>query len=141
MTHFSGDDLIFYKENGKILSGGYSIDSILLKNNISPMTTLNTNQMGGGKNVSSSFENLAVPAGLLYLHNSNSKTNNNNNNTNEFNNEYRDHVTMDDDLHDKLFKLAEVNKPKKKRSIKNKKSIKETKSKKKSRKNVNDEHE
>ena len=134
MTHFSGDDLIFYKENGKILSGGYSIDSILLKNNISPMTTLNTNQMGGGKNVSSSFENLAVPAGLLYLHNSKTK------NDNDFNNEYQEHVPLNDDLHDKLFKLAEVNKIKKKKSIKNKKSIKETKPKKKSRKNINDDY-
>ena len=74
------DDLLFYKEqrggNDIIMSGGYSVDSYLLKNGLSPMQTntrLESNsQLGGdkqgeGKQVSSIFENLAVPAGLFFL--------------------------------------------------------------------------
>jgi hypothetical protein len=139
MTHFSGDDLIFYKENDKILSGGYSIDSILLKNNMSPMTTLNTplNSQMGGKNVSSCFENLAIPAGLLYLHKTRPTMDEPIFNDDALN-QYQDHVMIDDDLHEKLLKLVEINKKKKKKTRKNNNTDKqkEPKNKKKSRKNV-----
>jgi hypothetical protein len=66
MTEFSMDDLIFYNEDGQINSGGYSVNSALLKQNMSPMVTINQEQQGG-KNVSSPFENLAVPVGIYYL--------------------------------------------------------------------------
>ena len=55
MSYFSPNDLVFYKENDQIMSGGYLIDSILLKQGISPMTTYN--QTGGinGDKVSNIF--------------------------------------------------------------------------------------
>lgn len=77
-TNFGPDDLLFYKEkqgeNDIIMSGGYSVDSYLLKNGISPIQTFNTlegqnindKDQIGGKQVSSIFENLAVPAGLYF---------------------------------------------------------------------------
>jgi hypothetical protein len=73
------DLTLFRSENGKVYSGGFSVNSILLKKGISPITTLNgiDNQnngsidvingsvIGGQKRVSDLFQNLAVPAGLL----------------------------------------------------------------------------
>ena len=67
MSYLGSDDFIFYKENGKIMSGGYTVNSILLNSGISPMQTNNIGNQTGGK-VSSVFENLAVPAGLFYAH-------------------------------------------------------------------------
>ena len=89
MSIFSGNDLIFYKNTttGNIMSGGYSIDSILLREGYSPITTLNTNtntntntnpdnQSGGeSQNVSNIFENMVVPSGLFYYNNKGGKIN------------------------------------------------------------------
>jgi hypothetical protein len=108
MNHFSGEDLIFYKDvnSGNIMSGGYSINSILLKEGISPMSTLNhtTEGMKGGNNekVSNIFENLAVPAGLFYYDQKGGKDTNNPI-------YYQNTTCMSEDLHDKLFKLVEIN--------------------------------
>jgi hypothetical protein len=89
MSHISANDLIFYKEGGNIMSGGFSVESILLNKGEAPMYTANSlsslegggeeEQQGGGKHkqkqnqkqiegkqVSSVFKNLAVPTGLLY---------------------------------------------------------------------------
>ena len=107
MSYFSGDDLVFYKENDKIMSGGYLINSIMLKEGISPMTTFNNKYSGGShdnQKVSSLFDNLAVPAGLFYM---NPKQNESC--------EYimEDHAVLSDDIHDKLFELIEAKKTKK----------------------------
>ena len=67
MTEISAKDMIFYKEGDNIMSGGFSIDSILLHKGLSPMQTKNNGgALSGGDSVSSIFKNLAVPAGLLY---------------------------------------------------------------------------
>lgn len=100
MSYFSGEDLVFYKENDKVMSGGYSINSIMLKEGISPMTTYN---YSGGANTSL-FENLAVPAGLFYMNPK--KTDDCLYDTN--------HTPLSEDIHDKLFALIEITKPKKK---------------------------
>ena len=114
MSYFSGDDLVFYKENDKIMSGGYLINSIMLKEGISPMTTFNENYSGGnkdGQKVSSLFDNLAVPAGLFYVNPKQSE-----------NCEYEvnDHTVLTDDIHDKLFELIELKKQQKKQTKKQK---------------------
>lgn len=122
MTEFSRDDLIFYSEDGQIKSGGYSLKSALLQQNISPMMTLNVtsgifneqeNQdidedienKVGGKRVSTPFENLAVPVGVFYL-------------TQKFPKQdeqihYKQHTPISDELYDKLFELASYDKNKK----------------------------
>lgn len=110
MSYFTGEDLVFYKENDQIMSGGYSIDSILLKEGIAPMTTLNTSLSGGRKEkVSNLFENLAIPAGLLYIH---QKPKFNEHDYEEI----CDHCVLSDDIHDQLFALVELHKPKKQKT-------------------------
>jgi hypothetical protein len=130
MNQFSGEDLIFYKENDKIMSGGYLINSILLNQGLPAMTTLNQNYYGGQhEKVSSIFENLAVPAGLFYM----------NTKTEIIKNQPLDdeieHVPLTDDLHDQLFALIEM-KPIKKNTRK-KSILKPKTSNKISRKNKN----
>lgn len=112
----SANDLIFYKEGNNIMSGGYSINSIFLKNGVSPMQTVNFRRKGlesnskeesdskkdSSKNsISSLFEDLAIPAGLYF------------NNTKLFPEnkipyqEYEEHTMLPDDIFDKLFKMVE----------------------------------
>jgi len=57
---FNDNDMIFSKENNKITSGGFEVDSFFLNNEIPVSYNLNKNDMFGG---------LAVPSGLLYLTN------------------------------------------------------------------------
>jgi hypothetical protein len=154
MNYITGDDLIFYKDSntGNIMSGGYIVDSILLKEGINPITTLNSRKSidnyesendlkYGGSNedqVSSIFKNLAIPAGI-YFHNQKSGLNNNNNNNNiDFENNYNHSKPLSEDIHEKLYKLVEIQSAKKyTRKNKNNKDNKDKiKSNKKSRKNI-----
>lgn len=109
MSILNHNDLIFYKQDGQIISGGYSLNSALLKNGISPMQTMNTLEQTktGGTNkvqkVSDMFTNFAVPAGL-YLMN----PTNNTNTIDKPKGHYDTHHTMlSDDIYDKLFKLVQ----------------------------------
>jgi hypothetical protein len=111
----SANDLIFYKEGGNIMSGGYSINSIFLKNGVSPMQTVNFRKKGletnslesdskdsSSKNsISSLFEDLAIPAGLFF---NNAKLFPENKIPFE---EYKEHTMLPDDIFDKLFKMVE----------------------------------
>ena len=128
MNHFSANDLVFYKEDDRIMSGGYLIDSILLKQGISPMTTYN--QTGGlnGDKVSNIFENLAVPAGLLYTY----KKGNGIYEEYQINKVFaKENKVLPDEIHDELFKQIEIDLDKKKVIKKtrkqNKRSNKQTK--------------
>ncbi len=107
MSILNHNDLIFYKQDGQIISGGYSLNSALLKNGISPMQTMNTLEQTktGGTNkvqkVSDMFTNFAVPAGL-YLINPTNPT------IDKPKGHYETHHTMlSDDIYDKLFKLVQ----------------------------------
>jgi len=113
------DDLLFYQEqrgdNNIIMSGGYSVDSFLLKQGLSPMQTfgaLEGGQSGGkqsdGNKPSSIFENLAVPAGLFYINQkptqdaySNSKQ------------KCMDHKMLPDNIFDEFIKMIEIDKHRK----------------------------
>ena len=108
------DEYVFYNEGGKVMSGGFSVESILLKNNGSLMSTKNDNQLysglggGVGGKVSDIFKNLAIPFGI-YLgpkQYGGGKSNNNNNNDNIDNND--DVKPLSDDIHDKLLDLVKV---------------------------------
>lgn len=113
-TNFGPDDLLFYKEqqggNDIIMSGGYSVDSYLLKEGFSPIQTLNSlesGQEGGSKQVSSIFENLAVPAGLFF------------NNKKPVQDMYggarkcMDHTMLPDNIFDEFMRMIEIDKTKK----------------------------
>ena len=110
------DDLLFYKEHKDgsdiIMSGGYSVDSYLLKNGLSPMQTINSlesgsSQLGGGKQTSSIFENLAVPAGLFFSNQKPSYDNYGNKT------KYMDHKMLSDNIFDEFMKMVEIDKHKK----------------------------
>ena len=136
MDTISGNDLVYYTKNGIIQAGGYSINSTLLKNNI---PAVNTYSGGGGKKhkstkinlttdddskVSDKFNNMVIPAGLLYLDQTI-----NNNSANEYGPieicEMDDVVS--DDLYSKLVDLAEIKeKEHQKKSTRGKKYNKKT---------------
>lgn len=98
-------DMIYNVSDGKIMAGGYSVNSVLLNQQqpaIYNGAIYNGAQEGGkGKHnkVSERFKHLAVPAGLLYIHESVSdksyKTNDD------------DDSIVNDQLYEKLLHLAE----------------------------------
>ena len=54
------DDLVFNTDkNGDITSGGFSVNSCLLKSGVSPITTINNGSQKGGS-VSAIFNNLSL---------------------------------------------------------------------------------
>lgn len=112
---FTDDDFLFYKAGDVIMSGGYSIDSLLLKEGISPMQTFNSlennNQMGGNK-ASNIFENLAVPAGLLYI---------NKKNIGSYSSlsDYKETKMLPDNIFDEFMSMIEMDKRKRKKTRKN----------------------
>ena len=115
MTTLLQNDLIFYKNpDGAIMSGGYNVESHMLQKGISPMKTLNLNQFGGKDDkVSSSFENMAVPAGLYYITQKNPTLNKPQN----FG-QIKEHVELSDDIFDKLFGMIEYDNKKKRKTRK-----------------------
>jgi hypothetical protein len=124
-SEITPEDLILYKEGDKIYSGGFQVNSILLKQGLSPFSSFqkagqvssDENYNGtNSNNVSDLFKNLAIPSGLLYLPNK-LKTNNFEENEiiqkdtyveeeidNDFDNDY-----VTDDIYDKLMDLASTN--------------------------------
>lgn len=111
-TSFLEDELIFYKENDQIKSGGYSVKSTLLNNNISPMTTI----LGGGEKQTDAFETLAVPAGLFFINQKVSKNQNQKQN-------WESHKVIPDDLYEKLFDLIKFDNKNNKKQRKTKKQL------------------
>lgn len=136
----TANDLVLQKKGGRIISGGYTVNSLLMQNNLPAIQTINrpsSRNISGGdlkKNARSTmgdiipahrhsvnkmFNDLAVPAGLVLLQQS---TNNHaplydTENTNE---------PIDNKLYDSLLQLVVPNKRKlyanktRKRSGKNK---------------------
>ena len=72
MNYIDANEMVFNndKENG-IHSGGFSVNSIMMKGGIKPIITLNneTTQKGGMNNVSDIFNDLVVPNWALSYHN------------------------------------------------------------------------
>jgi len=111
-VHFMKEhDMIFSKsQNGDITGGGFSINSMLLKNITkfggSPIETLQT--MIGGEKQDENVKSMVVPFGLFYkqekmlqksLHNSKKETDTDVNDDNE----------ISDDLYDQLLKKVDAN--------------------------------
>jgi hypothetical protein len=66
MNSYIGPDELIYNndENGNIHSGGFDVNSIMMKNGFSPIITLNNanaDQIGGAEKVSDLFNNLVIP--------------------------------------------------------------------------------
>lgn len=65
---FSPNELVWYNQDGQTHSAGYSIDSMLARSNMKPLTTLNEPIQHGGSSSTGQFSDLfrfmGVPAGL-----------------------------------------------------------------------------
>ena len=115
----NANDLIFNGDNKNINSGGFSVESMLMKSSQSPFITMNNNSpFSGGNNnntnqVSDIFNSLVVPNWALYNPNNLQKIiiNTNDKDKNVYANEGDDNCDDDsiqDTLYDKLFNLANV---------------------------------
>jgi hypothetical protein len=105
------DDFVMIERGGEILSGGFHVNSILLKNKHSPMHTLNQKIYGGERaesnNVSDIFKDLAIPAGIFYQPNKFGGYREDKNKVIEENEE------INEDIYEKLVKLATIEETKK----------------------------
>lgn len=102
-----GPEEFIYTNNPQegIHSGGFSVKSMMMKEGMSPIMTLNTsepNQTGGSPQVSDLFDNLVVPSWVLSYNQSGG----------EIKKQHMDNDSdseddvIDDDLHDKLLDLV-----------------------------------
>jgi len=105
MSYIGANDLVF--NNNKvdgIFGGGFSVNSIMMKGGISPIMTLNANNIqngGSAGKVSDIFGGLAVPAYAYYNGGFTSKQT-----TYKSNDSDSEDDVIDDDLHDKLLGLV-----------------------------------
>ena len=130
LDYIGADELVFNNDidNG-IHSGGFSVNSIMMKAGMSPIMTLNNNDsiIGGGDKVSDLFNNLVVPNWALTYNNriigGKYKEIEHNDDS-----ESDDDEVISDDLHDKLLDLVREHnvkskENKKKNTRKNKKIL------------------
>lgn len=146
MSEIEASDMIF-SNNPEIYSGGFSVNSIMMKEGFSPIMTINNNennQIGGNSGL---FNNLVVPNWAWSLPNKTSDviedTIGGRGKNTKYNNIVDDDVdVVDDDLYNTLLELATENmksnnnkikskKETRKQKRKNKKSNKQTKKNKK----------
>ena len=138
MNSYIGPDELIYNNdmNGNIHSGGFNVDSIMLKNGWSPIITLNMSnkdQIGGTDKVSDLFNNLVVPNWSLSYNYKHFGGRNEKIHTNEDNNDHDDADVITEELHEKLLNLVRANDEEMKQSSKEN----NTKSKNKTKKNYN----
>jgi len=134
MSYIEAKDLVYTNKDG-IYSGGFNVQSIMMKGGISPIMTINNNdgQKGGSPSqVSDIFSGLVVPA-YAYYHNGGSKSKSSSYKSHNSDNDESDSEddVIDDDLHDKLLGLVREHDNKlKQEERKKKRTRKHTKSKK-----------
>tara|TARA_B110000483_G_C18206900_1_gene548267 strand:+ start:1746 stop:2129 length:384 start_codon:yes stop_codon:yes gene_type:complete len=97
---FDKQELIFNNENDRIMCDGFKINNILLNSNNPAFITFNSSKNNNNlqdNKVSSLFNDLAVPMGLLYIQEKMK------------NPLYKEtiHSSIDDSLYDKLLNLAQ----------------------------------
>lgn len=103
-NYFGAGDLVFNNDiNGGIHSGGFNVNSIMMKAGMSPIITVNTGEpQTAGAKVSDLFNNLVIPNWALSynIHNGGKYK------EVEHDNTVDDDDFIDDDLHDKLLDLV-----------------------------------
>jgi translation elongation factor P/translation initiation factor 5A len=138
-TSYIGPDELIYNNDGGIHSGGFNINSIMMKNGLSPIITLNSNtnsntdsntvssnirqQFGGSSGneinkVSDMFNNLVIPNWSLSYNYKNGGS------FVERNNKYEDDDVIEDELHDKLLNLVKMHENEMKEIVSKKKTRK-----------------
>ena len=121
MSNIDGDDLVFYSgSDNQIYSGGFSVNSIMMKTGFSPFTTLNNINTQTGGNVGDVFKDLVVPSWLM------SQDNNFSGGSKHMNNDddSEDDEIISDELYDKLVDLVTVSDAEIKNKKKNTKRLK-----------------
>ena len=128
LDYIGASELVFNNDiEGGIHSGGFSVNSIMLKNGMSPIMTINTEQTGGKfDKVSDLFNDLVVPNWALSYNN---RIVGGKYKGVEHNDSDSDDDVIEDDLHEKLLGLVKEHtiqskSTKKKTTKKNKKSSK-----------------
>jgi hypothetical protein len=111
MSNIDGSDLVFYTGvDNQIYSGGFNVNSIMMKAGISPFKTLNKINTQTGGNVSDLFKDLVVPSWLVsqgnnsndgYKYSGGSKHKKNDDDS-------EDDEVVSDELYDKLLDLVTV---------------------------------
>ena len=105
MSNIDGSDLVFYTgSDNQIYSGGFNVNSIMMKTGISPFKTLNKINTQTGGNVSDLFKDLVVPSWLMSqgnIFNGGSKHTKNDDDS-------EDDEIISDELHDKLLELVTI---------------------------------
>ena len=117
MSYIGADELVTYKQDGGVYSGGFNVNSVLMKLGISPMVTLNNNNNlnSNTDKVSDLFESLAIPNwAIAYknLYGGSSSSSGFDDYSTEFNKEYDndDDAVVDDDIYNTLLGLVSVDK-------------------------------
>jgi hypothetical protein len=136
------DDMIFDNDNTTgIMSGGFSVNSIMLKMGLTPLVTLN--KQSGGANVSDMFDGMVIP-NWAFTHDMTKSIYNPEKETVAWDDVVGDDVAWDDvvgddvvgdDIYDKLLDL--VTHYDKKHPKKQTKKLKQKKGSKNTRKNIN----
>jgi hypothetical protein len=98
-----GSDLVYYREGGNIMSGGFQVSSISMKKGI---------PLHDGISI---FENLAVPAGLLTMKHPERKKEYIV--MDEYENVQEKGKDIDDDLYENLLKQVQISREKKTRRL------------------------
>jgi hypothetical protein len=123
MSIIGADELIFTNDSSNgIYSGGFSINSIMMKNNISPIMTLNSPIQNGGNNVSDLFDNIVIPNWAYYL--PNKMGGGVSYKTKQMDSDSDEDDVIDNDLHDKLLDLVKPDIKEVKKSKMTKKNLK-----------------
>jgi hypothetical protein len=135
MNSYIGPDELIYNNdvNGNIHSGGFNVNSIMMKAGFSPIITLNTSnasQIGGAEKVSDLFNNLVIPNwSLSYNYKTLGGTRNINNKSNDENNDELNDQVITEELHEKLLNLVRASEDELKQKVKQIKHYKNTKKK------------
>jgi len=109
MSNIDGDDLVFYNgSDNKIYSGGFNVNSIMMKSGISPFTTLNKIDGQTGGSVADLFKDLVVPSWLISQDNKFYGGTKHSKKDSDSESDSEDDV-ISDELHDKLIGLVTVN--------------------------------
>lgn len=109
-------DLIFYKDKeGGVYSGGFSVKSIMMREGLSPIITMNNNveleeqaNVVSENKVSDFFNDLVIPNWALAYTIQDVANSGNHDNKNEENEEDEDDDVISDDLYNQLLQLVMV---------------------------------
>ena len=105
IDYIGADELVFNKDSGAgIYSGGFSVNSIMMKAGLSPILTVNKPlQSGGATKVSDLFNDLVIPNWALSYSMTGGEYKDESSDSDSGSDSDSD---IDDDLHDKLLDLV-----------------------------------